>query len=327
MRAALFERFGDPAEVLVSADRPKPEPGPGEIRVRMVLSPIHNHDLWTIRGTYGHKPALPAVGGSEALGVVDALGPDVTAPALGQRVVVSGVSGAWSDFFLAPVARAVLLPDAVDDETGCQLIAMPLSSLMLIEDLGIERGQWMIQNAANGAVGRIVAMLARARGIHVVSLVRREAGLAELAALGIDNAVSTERPGWEDRVRALVGEAPILRAVDSVGGQDGGRLASLLAQDGVLMSFGAMSNEPLVISSGDLIFRGITVKGFWGARRAAETDRAEIGRLFGELIRMAASGQLRLGVDERFDLADPGAAAAASARPGRTGKIAFRGPA
>ena len=78
MRVALFERFGDPAEVLVSAERPKPGPGPGEIRVRMVLSPIHNHDLWTVRGTYGHKPELPAIGGSEALGVVDALGDGVT---------------------------------------------------------------------------------------------------------------------------------------------------------------------------------------------------------------------------------------------------------
>ncbi|ODT15953.1 MAG: alcohol dehydrogenase [Kaistia sp. SCN 65-12] len=327
MRVALFERFGDPAEVLGSSERPKPEPGPGEIRVRMVLSPIHNHDLWTIRGTYGHRPALPAIGGSEALGVVEALGDGVTAPAIGQRVVVTGVSGAWSDYFVAPAARAVPLPDAIDDETGCQLIAMPLSSLMLLEDLGIERGQWMIQNAANGAVGKLVAMLAKARGVHVVSLVRRDAGLQELAALGIDNAASTEQPDWEDRVRAVVGEAPIVRAVDSVGGRDGGRLASLLAQDGVLMSFGAMSNEPLVIGSGDLIFRGITVKGFWGARRSAETGRAELGRLIGELVGLAASGGLRLGLDQRFDLSDPAAAAAASARPGRTGKIALSGPA
>ncbi|WP_029076167.1 zinc-binding dehydrogenase [Kaistia adipata] len=327
MRVAQFERFGDPADVLAPAERPKPEPGPGEIRVRMVLSPIHNHDIWIIRGTYGHKPALPAVGGSEALGVVDALGPGVAAPAVGQRVVLAGISGTWGDYFLAPAARAVPLPDAVDDETGCQLIAMPLSSLMLLEDLAIEPGQWMIQNAANGAVGKIVAMLAKARGVHVVSLVRRDAGLQELAALGIDNAVSTETPGWEDRVRALVGDAPIVRAVDSVGGKDGGRLAGLLAKDGMLMSFGAMSNEPLVINSGDLIFRGISVKGFWGARRSAETDHAELGRLIGELVSLAASGGLRLGLEARFDLSDPAGAATASGRPGRTGKIAFSGPA
>jgi NADPH2:quinone reductase len=325
MYAAIYERFGEPTEVLVTGERPTPEPGPGEIRVRMTLSPIHNHDLWTIRGTYGYKPVLPATGGSEAVGVVEAQGAGVTAPAIGQRVVVAGVLGAWAESFLAKAASAVPLPDAIDDDTGCQLIAMPLSSLMLLEDLQIGSGQWMIQNAANGAVGKIVAMLAKARGIKVVGLVRRDAGIAELAALGVDSVVSTESAGWEDRVRAMVGNEPILRAVDSVGGEEGGRLTSLLAEGGMLLSFGAMSNKPLVISSGDLIFRQVSVKGFWGARRMQSTDKVEMGRLIGELIRLAASGELRLTVDERFALTEAAAAAAASDRPGRSGKIAIRG--
>jgi NADPH2:quinone reductase len=325
MRAAIYERFGEPSEVLIAGERPVPEPGPGEIRVRMTLAPIHNHDLWTIRGTYGYKPVLPAIGGSEALGIVDAHGSGVSAPAIGQRVVVAGVHGAWADYFIAQASGAVPLPDAIDDATACQLIAMPLSSLMLLEDLQITSGQWMIQNAANGAVGKIVALLAKARGIRLVGLVRRDTGIAELAAMGIGDAISTEAPGWEDRVRALVGKASILRAVDSVGGEDGGRLTSLLAEGGMLMSFGAMSNKPLVISSGDLIFRQISVKGFWGARRMASTDKAELGRLIGELVRLAASGELRLAVDERFAVADAAAAAAASDRPGRSGKIAIQG--
>ncbi|WEK49833.1 MAG: zinc-binding dehydrogenase [Candidatus Kaistia colombiensis] len=325
MRAAIYERFGEPSEVLTAGERPKPEPGPGQIRVRMTLSPIHNHDLWTIRGTYGHKPALPAIGGSEAVGIVDAQGEGGTAPAIGQRVVAGGVAGSWADYFLAPAAGVVPLPETIDDATACQLIAMPLSSLMLLEDLQIDSGQWMIQNAANGAVGKIVALLAKARGIKVAGLVRRDAGIAELAALGIDNAISTEAPGWEDRVRALVGGEPILRAVDSVGGEEGGRLTHLLAEGGMLMSFGNMSHKPLVISSGDLIFRQISVKGFWGARRSASTDKAELGRLIGELVRLAASGELRLTIDERFGLADAAAAAAASDRPGRSGKIALVG--
>ena len=74
MRCVVYNAFGLPAEVLHLAERPVPEPGPGEIRVRMVLSPIHNHDLWTIRGEYGVKPPLPAIGGTEALGTVDKLG-------------------------------------------------------------------------------------------------------------------------------------------------------------------------------------------------------------------------------------------------------------
>ncbi|WP_345784552.1 alcohol dehydrogenase catalytic domain-containing protein, partial [Stenotrophomonas sp.] len=74
MRAALHDTFGDPTVVLHGGDAATPQPGKGEVRIRTVLAPIHNHDLWTVRGQYGYKPTLPAIGGSEATGVIDALG-------------------------------------------------------------------------------------------------------------------------------------------------------------------------------------------------------------------------------------------------------------
>ncbi len=323
MRSVVFERFGAPSEVLGTAERPLPQPGPGEIRVRLVLSPIHNHDLWTIRGTYGVKPALPATGGTEALGIVDALGEGVSGPAIGRRVVITGVSGVWSEFFLAPATRAIPIPDSIDDETACQLIAMPVSALILLHDLEVKAGDWIAQNAANGAVGRLVARLAAKRGVRVLSVVRRDAGLAELSAAGIGDAVSSEHPGWQERVQAITGGAPILRAVDSVGGEAANQLAELLAPGGRLVSFGAMSNQPLEISSGLLIFRRITVSGFWAAVRTGELG-SKLGEMIGELITMAASGELRLPVDGVFPLEKAAEAAAASDRPGRGGKVVLK---
>lgn len=323
MRSVVFERFGEPSEVLGTAERPLPQPGPGEIRVRLVLSPIHNHDLWTIRGTYGVKPALPATGGTEALGIVDALGEGVSGPAVGRRVVITGVSGVWSEFFLAPAARAIPIPDSIDDETACQLIAMPVSALILLHDLEVKAGDWIAQNAANGAVGRLVARLAAKRGVRVLSVVRRDAGLAELAAAGIGDAVSSEGEGWQERVQAITGGAPILRAVDSVGGAAANQLAELLAPGGRLVSFGAMSDRPLEISSGLLIFRRITVSGFWAAVRTGELG-PKLGEMIGELIGMAASGELRLPVDGVFPLEKAAEAAAASDRPGRGGKVVLK---
>lgn len=325
MQSVIHDTFGDPALVLKPAERPVPEPGPGEVRIRMILSPIHNHDLWTVRGSYGYKPELPAVGGTEALGIVDAHGEGVSAPAIGQRIVVAGVNGTWSDYFLAPAARLVPLPPEIDDETACQLISMPLSTLMLLEDIDISNGQWMIQNAANGAVGKLVATFARARGIHVVNLVRRDAGIDELAAVGIGNAVSTERPGWEDRVRSVTGGQPIVRGLESVGGAGANQLMSVLADGAALVSFGSMAGKPLEIDSGHLIFRQMTVRGFWGAKRSAMTDRADMARMIGELVKMATVGVLNLSVDAIFDLSDAGVAVGASDRPGRSGKIALRG--
>lgn len=321
MRAVIFESFGNPPDVLTLADRPQPEPAAGQVRVRMRMSPIHNHDLAIVRGVYGYKPPLPATPGTEAVGVVDALGEGVSQLQVGQRVMLAGASATWAEYFLAPAAKLIPVPDALPDAIACQLIAMPLSAAMLLEDLQLKAGDWMVQNTANGAVGKTVAMLAQARGIHVVNLVRRDAGVAELAALGIGNGVSTEQPGWEARVKEITGGAPIVRAVDSIGGQAADQIMNVAAEGSTLVSFGAMSGEPLVLSAANLLFKQATVRGFWGAKRMESTPREEVGRLIGELMRLAGSGELRLPVEAAFDIADAAKAAAASAVPGRAGKV------
>jgi NADPH:quinone reductase len=324
MRCVAYNSFGVPDEVLHLAERPVPEPGRGEIRVRMTLSPIHNHDLWTIRGEYGVKPPLPAIGGTEAAGIVDKLGEGVTAPAVGQRVAAGSVVGGWAEYFLARAAAVVPAPDAISDEVACQLSAMPLSAMMALEELGVRPGQWMIQNAATGAVGKTLAMIAKARGVHVVNVVRRSAGVAELAALGIGNAVSSAEAGWQKRVGAMTGGAPIVAALDSVGGEESGQLLRLLGEGGQLMTFGAMANQPMVIDPGDLIFKQTTIKGFWAAKLGSGPRRAEIPRAIGEIVGLAAAGDLKLTVEKAYPLEEPAGAARASMQPGRTGKIAFR---
>ena len=324
MRSAMHHQFGDPAQVLLLSDSPVPEPGPGEVRIRMQLAPIHNHDLWTIRGQYGYKPTLPAIGGSEGLGVVDALGAGVEGIAVGQRVATASARGTWAEYFVAPARMVIPMPDAIADETAAQLIAMPLSALMLLEFLQVERGRWIVQNAANGAVGKTLAMLAAARGIRVLSLVRRDAGVDELAAVGVDNVVSTATPGWMDAAKALLGDALASAAVDSVSGQASAELVALLGENGMLVSFGAMSGEPMQVPSGDAIFRGVTMKGFWGSRVSRDMSVADKRRLVGELIQRALDGELRLPVDAIHDLADAANAAAASLQPGRNGKVLLR---
>jgi len=269
MRSAIHTTFGEPADVLALEESPVPEPGPGQVRIKTILSPIHNHDLWTVRGSYGYKPELPAIGGSEAVGTVDALGEGVTGITIGQRVSVASVHGSWAEYFLAPAAGLVPVPDSISDEAAAQLIAMPFSAITLLDFLEVASGDWVIQNTANGAVGKTLAMLAAARGVHIVNLVRRDAGVEELAALGIANAVSTATDGWQDRVRAITGDAPIRAAVDSIGGQASAELLSLLGEDGLLVSFGTMAGEPMQISSGNLIFKQAVVKGFWGSKVSA----------------------------------------------------------
>jgi len=324
VRALIHSAFGDPTEVLEVAERPKPEPGPGQVRVRTILSPIHNHDLWTIRGTYGYKPALPAASGTEAVGVVDALGEGVESLKAGQRVATGGTFGVWSEYFVANAAGLVPVPDAVSDETAAQLISMPFSALSLLDFLDVQPGDWIVQNTANGAVGRLVAQFAAARGVHVLGLVRRDAGVDELAGLGIRDVVSTASDAWRERAAAILGGNAPRAAVDSVGGEAAGDLLSLLGDGGTLVSFGSMASSTLHLSAGDLIFKQATVKGFWGSKVSQTMDAATRGALFAELVQRIGSGEVSLPVDAVFPFEQARQAAAASAVPGRDGKVLLR---
>lgn len=324
MRSAVYSRFGNPAEVLHLEERALAIPGPGQVRIKMGMASIHNHDLLTISGQYGVKPELPALAGSEAMGIVDALGEGVTHLAIGQRVAAYA-QGTWGEYYIADAARAVPLPDAVPDEAAAQLVSMPLSALTLLDFIEVEKGDWVIQNAANGAVGKALAMFASRRGINVVNLVRRESAIGELAELGIGNAIATDTTGWKDEVRAMTAGAPIRAAVDGVGGASSGDLLSLLGEKGVLVSFGVMSGEPMQISAGDMIFKQAVVKGFWLAKLSPTIAPEKMKSLIGEIISGVASGEVKLGVSEIFDLDDVAKAAAAAAEPHRRGKVLIRG--
>jgi NADPH:quinone reductase-like Zn-dependent oxidoreductase len=324
MSALVQHEFGDPAEVLAVEERPLPQPGPGQVRVRMLLSPIHNHDLMTTRGEYGFKPELPAPAGTEAVGVVDALGEGVDRLAVGQRVA-GGAFGVWAEYYLADAAGLVPVPEGLPDEAAAQLVSMPFSALSLLHRLDLREGDWLIQNAANGAVGRMVAQLAAVRGLNVVGLVRRAGGVDELREQGIERVVATDDDGWRDRVTAITGGAPIRVGVDSVGGTASGDLASVLGDGGELVIFGAMASGRVEVATADILFRGVTVRGFWGSAVGKELTAEERSQLFAELFARVTDGTLTLPVDSIHPLSDVRAAVEASGRPGRVGKVLLRG--
>ena len=323
MRALSFDSFGSPAKVLKAIEVPMPEPGPGQVRIRLVLSPIHNHDLMIVTGHYGYKPQLPHVPGTEAVGVVDKLGEGVSNFKVGQRV--AGGSATWAEYYLGDARRLTPVPDSIPDDIACQMISMPLSARLLLEIMEVKAGDWVIQNAANGAVGKMLVGFGRDLGVNVVGLVRRDAGIAELAEVGIDRVVSTETDGWQQRVTAITGGAPIIRGLESIGGKAADELLGVMAEGARIYSFGALSGRPLQVSAENLLFKGARIEGFWLARLSQTTAPEIMGRLIGEIVRKAAAGKLDLEVGGRFKLDDFADAMEAATTPGRPGKIVFTG--
>ena len=327
MRAVLHRDFGEPSEVLTVETVPLPEPGPGQVRIRTVLSPIHNHNLWTIRGIYGVRPDLPARAGTEAVGVVEALGDGVHSGhgvTVGQRVATGDTFGVWAEHFTAQASDLVPVPDALEDAAAAQLVSMPLSALTLLESLDVREGEWVVQNAANGTVGRLLAQLGTARGVNVVGLVRRTAAVEELAAQGIGNVVATESPQWRRTLADITAGGRVVAGVDSVGGTASGDLASVLAQGGTLVVFGGMQSPVLQIPSGSLMFDDVRVKGFWSSRNRALMPRGRRDALLDELVRHLRNGVLTLPVEATYPFEQVHAAVAVNALPGRAGKVLLR---
>ncbi|USA46749.1 zinc-binding dehydrogenase [Acinetobacter sp. C26M] len=321
MQSIIHHSFGEPVDVLQLGEMPQPEPKVGEVRIKMIMSPIHNHDVWTVRGSYGYKPSLPAIGGSEAVGIVDAVGEGVDASKLGQRVAVAGVHGSWAEYFIAPAASIIPLNDAIDDQTAAQLIGMPISALMLLDFVNVQAGQWLIQNTANGAVGKTVAMIAQARGLQVINLVRRSDAIAEMQALGIQHVVATDQPDWKQQVKAIHADQPLIAGVDSIGGSASGEMLNLLSENSLLVSFGSMTGETMQISSGDLIFKQATVKGFWASVVNKEMPVERKKALFVELLTLATQKKLILPVEGVFSFDQIEAAALKATQGVRQGKV------
>ncbi len=216
------------------------------------------------------------------------------------------------------------VPDAIPDDIACQLLAMPTSVLGLLDDLHIQSGDWIVINAANGAVGRILIREARDRGINVVGLVRSVATAQQLQDSGAPHVVVTEG-NWETELKQITGGAPIVRAIDSVAGHDSMQLQRLLAPRGELIVFGGLSGQAMRLDPGLMIYRELTVRGFWMYTWAQRPENS--GRMLGAVKRvceLAAAGELPLSAGGVYPLADAREALKAAETPGRPGKILFK---
>jgi NADPH:quinone reductase-like Zn-dependent oxidoreductase len=322
MNALTHASFGEPAEAITLADLPIPEPGPGDVRLRILRSPIHNHDLATIRGVYGYKPALPAIAGSEVVGIVDAHGDGVSAPAIGTRVAALTRAG-WAEYACVAADSVVPVPAALSDDVAAQVLAMPLSAVVLLQSLNVSAGDWIAQNAASGAVGRTLMRLAQARGVNVINLVRRDDAAEQLREFGAKHVVVTSDADWKAQVRALAHQG-VARIVDSVAGPQTLELQELLAKQGELIIFGGLSGQAIKLNPSTMISHEIVVRGFWMTAwmmRAAPDERAAA---MGEVFARVLAGELPLPVGGTYTLDEHRAALAAAETPGRTGKVLFR---
>jgi len=184
---------------------------------------------------------------------------------------------------------------------------------LLSEYVDLKAGEWVVQNSANSAVGRWVIAFAKARGLKTVNIVRRKELVPELQALGAD-VVVVDSPDVSKEIKTAVGQAELRLALDGVSGPATGTLASTLSPHGTLVSFAAMSLKPMSISPLDVIFKPITMRGFWlgHPESAAKTAPA-----VAQAAEMIASRRVQIPVAATYPLSSIKEAVAHAQRGGK----------
>lgn len=326
MKAVVFERFGDPEEVLQVREVPEPEPGPGQVRARMLASPIGPADLLLVRGEYGHRPKLPATPGTEGVGIVEAGRGLLGRLLVGRRVaVLNETGGNWQEKVVVSAQRVVPLSRHVPDDQAATFFINPATAFIITRlVLKVPPRAWLLQTAAGSALGKMVIRLGRHFGFRTINVVRRREQAEELLQAGGDATIVTESESIEDRVQALTGGEGVLFAMDAVGGTTGSAVARSLARGGRLLVYGTLAEEPLSLAS-RMLFLGVKrIEGFWLSEWANRQRLWTMLWLFRRIQGLMAKGVLSTDIGPVFPLDEIKAAVRQASTPGRHGKILLR---
>jgi NADPH:quinone reductase-like Zn-dependent oxidoreductase len=326
MRRVRFDQFGDPGEVLHVVEGADPIPGPGEVVVRVSTRPVHPADLLTVLGFYGVRPELPASPGLEGAGTIAALGSEVEGLVVGERVIpVISLSeaGSWQEYVTVPSSRVLPVPEGIDDAAASQALVGPLSSwLMLTSTTHPNPGDWVIQNAASGAMGRFNREVATSLGLRIIDVVRRGEAAEELRGEGAPYVIDSSAEDVVSNVKRITGGDGVSVALDAIGGDPGAQLLQTLTAQGIHVLYGALSFQPLPLPPAQTIFDQLRVQGFWVEHWYRQTPLAVQQTVFAHVLDLLAEGKIipRSGPSFGFDELTE-ALKRASASDGLSGKV------
>jgi len=330
MKAAVFDRFGEPRDVLEVRDLPEMEPGPGQVRVRMLASPVNPSDLLVVRGQYGRLPALPATPGFEGVGIVEQTGPGFLKVLRGLRpgrrvAVLNAKGGNWQEKVILPARQLVPVPPDLPDDQVASFFVNPAAALVMTRwVLRVRSGSWLLQTAAGSALGRMVDRLGRFYGFRIINVVRRRQQADELIKAGCDAVICTTDEVMEERVLAITGGAGVPYAIDAVGGATALSVLRSLAPSGRMLVYGTLSMEPITLDPRSLIGGQKQLEGFWLSEWAPRQRILTMLKLFRTTIKLMRAGILTTPTGNSYPLDEIRAAVDEAESPGKQGKVLLR---
>ena len=318
MKELIFDQTGLPEQVLQLKESLIPTPKAHEVLIRVKARNINPSDIMFIRGMYGITPKLPSSAGFEASGVVEK-GDEKGMVKSGTRVMFTAI-GTWKEYVCVPAAMVIPIPPQMSDEIACQAFVNPMTAYGMIAESGLQAGEWLMITAGASAFGKFAIQMAKSKGIKVVATVRHDSQKQLLQDLGADLVVNSDT----EKIQKVVPEQTeggVHVVFDAVGGMVGAKALSTLRPKGKMMVFGALALENMPINSGLLIFKNLTISGFWLSTWVEELSVENRMKAFQAVFGFLLKDDSQVDIAGKYPLEDFQAALATYQTPGRNGKI------
>jgi NADPH2:quinone reductase len=314
MRAIVVDEFGPPERLRV-AEVPSPQPGPGEVLVEVHMAPVNYVDLLVVGGTYQFLPARPFVPGKGPAGIVTALGPGVTAPSIGDRVLAMTEAGGYAEAVTLRADQCYRLPPRMSFQDAASLsLVYDTAWFALRERARLMPGETVLVLGASGGVGQAAVQLGRAMGARVLAGISRPERAAALRAAGVETVIDLWRENLRDSLREQVWAATDERGADVVldplGGDVFDAALRALAWCGRLVVIGFAAGYIPTIKANYLLLKNIEVSGLqisdYRKRRPAR-----MAACFADIFELCEQGRIKPAAAQVFLLDQAGEALAA----------------
>jgi NADPH2:quinone reductase len=323
MRALVCNEYGPP-ESLAIEEREDPVAGAGQIVVDVAAAGINFPDVLSIAGKYQVKTPAPFVPGSEAAGVVSAVGADVGRLSIGDKVIVTTLGGAFAEKCVAEEKTAMPLPDGLDFEQGAGFtVTYGTSYHALKQSANLQPGETVLVLGAAGGVGITAVEIAKAMGARVIAAASSKEKLEFAISAGADETINYSEVPLKETVKELTEGKGADVVYDPVGGELADQAFRATAWHGRYLVIGFACGDIPKFAANIALLKEASIIGVWWGTWAGKNPQLQMQNLL-ELAQLIAEGKLAPRVTESYSLDDYADAFRAITERRARGKVILR---
>lgn len=322
MKKVVFHQFGKPSDILAVEEVATPVPNTDDVLIKVIASPINPSDIMFVQNLYGIRPHLPSGAGFEGVGIVESVGENVKIP-IGTRVSFTGI-GTWAEYVLTNHRTLIPVPEAMPDDVAAQLFVNPFTAVAMVEESGVKSGEWLMITAAASALGKMVIQICKMRGIKTIGTVRHNDHTEDLKSLGVDEVVNTSEENLLKKVQHITKYEGVKAVLECVGGHTASEAVKCMSRGGLMLIYGSLSLQDPQVNVGLMIFKELTLRGFWLTDWMRRVDANTRQRVSQEVINLLVTGQVQIPIEAVYGLDEIKKAVSHAEASGRWGKVLLK---